>query len=160
VELVDAFEQILQKRDDTWLLLVGDYEDGDPVPPEYVRRIAENPRIIRPGFIRDVAPYYAAMTVSAFPSYREGFPNVVLEAGVAELPIVAFAATGTIDAVVDGVTGTLSEIGDRHALAEALLRYLNDPQLCTVHGRAARQRVLNDFRREDVWAALEVEFRR
>jgi len=158
-ELVDAFEQVLVARPDAWLLLVGEYELGDPVPPSYIRRIAEHSRIIRPGFIRDLAPYYAAMTVMAFPSHREGFGNVALEAAAAELPVVAFRATGLIDAVEDGVTGSIVTLGDSHALAEALLEYINDPKRCALHGQAGRDRVLRDFRREPIWQAMDQELR-
>src|SRR5262249_5297688 len=99
VELVDAFDRVLAKRPDAWLLLVGDYESGDPVPPEYVRRIAEHPRIIRPGYIFELLPYYAAMNVFVLPTYREGFPVVPLEAASSGLPIVGTRATGVVDAV-------------------------------------------------------------
>jgi glycosyltransferase involved in cell wall biosynthesis len=159
VELVDAFERVLTARPDAWLLLVGDYESGDPVPHECVRRIAEHPRIIRPGFIRDLAPYFGAMSVLALPTYREGFPNVVLQAGAAELPVVAFRATGAVDAVEDGVTGTLVPLRDAAELAKALLLYLNDPGLRLRHGCAGRERVLRDFGREPIWAAMDALLR-
>jgi glycosyltransferase involved in cell wall biosynthesis len=159
VELIDAFENIVANRPDTRLLLVGHYENGDPVPEAYVRRIAEHPQIIRPGFIRDLAPYYGAMDVLAFPTYREGFPNVVLQAGSAELPVVAFRATGAVDAVEDGVTGMLVDVRDVRGLAAALLHYINDPPLRRRHGHAGLERVLRDFQREPLWAALDVEFR-
>jgi glycosyltransferase involved in cell wall biosynthesis len=159
VNLIDAFDEVLKSRPDAWLLLVGDYESGDPVPDAYVHRIATHPRIIRTGFIRDLAPYYGVMSVLALPTYREGFPNVVLEAGAAELPVVAFRATGAVDAVQDNVTGALVEIGDSHGLASALLRYLNDEERRRCHGQAARQRVLRDFSREQIWEALDSQFR-
>jgi glycosyltransferase involved in cell wall biosynthesis len=158
-ELVDAFERVLASRPDAWLLLVGDYESGDPVSESYVRRVAEHSRIIRPGYVRELAAYYAAMTVMAFPSYREGFPNVVLEAAAAEVPVVAFQATGSIDAVQDGVTGTIVRLGDSVALAHALLKYVCDPQLRSRHGEAGRLRVLRDFLREPIWAAMDSQFR-
>ena len=159
VELIDAFENIVANRPDTRLLLLGHYENGDPVPEAYVRRIAEHPQIIRPGFIRDLAPYYGAMDVLAFPTYREGFPNVVLQAAAAELPVVAFRATGAVDAVEDGVTGMLVDVRDVRGLAAALLRYINDPALRRRHGHAGLERVLRDFQREPLWAALDAEFR-
>ena len=60
---------------------------------------------------------YAAMDVLTFPSYREGLPNVPLEAQLCGVPVVAYAATGTVDALLDGVTGELVDVGDRHELA-------------------------------------------
>ncbi|HTQ40756.1 MAG TPA: glycosyltransferase family 4 protein [Pirellulales bacterium] len=158
-ELIDAFDEILTTRPDAWLLLVGDYETGDPVSDSYVRRIGGHPRIIRPGFVRDLAPYYGAMSVLAFPTYREGFPNVVLEAAAAELPTVTFRATGAVDAVQDSATGLVVEIGDARGLAAALLKYLLDDNLRRRHGQAARERVLRDFSREPIWQALDAQFR-
>ena len=69
------------------------------------------------------------MTVFAFPTHREGFGNVAVEAGAAELPVVTFNSTGAVDAVRNGVTGTVVPVGDTKALANAILRYLNDNDL-------------------------------
>jgi glycosyltransferase involved in cell wall biosynthesis len=160
-ELVDAFDKVLAVRPDAWLLLVGDYETGDPVPEQYVRRIAEHPRIIRPGFIQlpELGPYYGAMTVFAFPTHREGFGNVAVEASAADLPVVTFRATGAVDAVLDGITGAVVERGDVDALADAILRYLNDDQLRLQHGQAGRRRAEVDFRPEAIWQAMDAHFR-
>jgi glycosyltransferase involved in cell wall biosynthesis len=160
LDLVDAFEEVLKSQADAWLLLIGNYEQGDPVPDEYVQRIAQHPRIIHPGYVpqRDLAPYYNAITVFTFPSHREGFGNVALEAAAAELPVVGFRATGTVDAVQDGVTGTIVDLGDSRALAEAILRYLNDADLRRRHGLAGRQRALAEFRPEPIWRAMGAQF--
>ena len=90
----------------------------------------------------------------AFPSYREGFPNVPMEAAAAGVPVVGYSATGTLDAVVDGVTGTLVTAQDSTALAAAAAEYLRNSFLRHQHGEAGRRRVLTDFRREDIWQSL------
>jgi glycosyltransferase involved in cell wall biosynthesis len=160
VELVDAFQQVLNSNPDAWLLLVGNYEQGDPVPEEYVRQIDEHPQIIRPGFVelQNLAPYYGAMSVFVFPTHREGFGNVAVEAGAAGLPVVAFRATGAVDAVTEEA-GTLVDIGDVHALATAIVRYLNDKSLRSQHGAAGCRRALTLFRPEPIWRALDEHFR-
>ena len=160
VELCDAFESILQHYPEVRLLLVGDFEAGDPVPADYVQRIVNHPQIVRTGFLADTAPYYPLLDVLAFPSYHEGFPNVPMEAAAAEVPTVGYRATGTVDAVLDGVTGTIVDCGDAAALRTALLRYFDDPELRRRHGAAARLRVTTEFRREPIWNATIAEYRR
>lgn len=154
VELFQAFEHLRVEIPDLHLLLVGDFEIGDPVPQSTVQHLREHPAVRVTGFVPSTELYYDLMQVLAFPSYREGFPNVPLEAAAAGLPVVGFAATGTIDAVQDGVTGKLVPIGDVVGLTEALRGYLRDDLLRFRHGDAGRQRVARDFRNETIWNAL------
>src|SRR3970282_350392 len=91
---------------------------------------------------------------------REGFPNVVLEAGAMRLPVVATRVTGCVDAVEDGWTGILVPAGQAHPLASAIQTYLSDPALRRRHGAAGRRRVLTHFRPEAVWQALYLEYLR
>lgn len=153
-ELVDAFKTVRDAVPDARLLLVGDYEDGDPVGAEVRARLASDPAVIHAGFVTDVAPYYALMNVLAFPSYREGFPNVPLEAACFGIPTVGFYATGTRDAVVDGITGCVVPMRDAAALAEGLLRYLKDDSLRRQHGQVAHDRAVDQFKPTRVWDAL------
>jgi glycosyltransferase involved in cell wall biosynthesis len=159
VDVIDAFDILLEQFPNARLLMLGEFESGDPIPQEYVRRIQSDPRIIYPGFVDEPAPYYAAIDVLAFPTYREGFGNVVIEAGAAGKPSVVYAATGAIDTVRDGITGKAVQLGDRQALAAAIADYFHDPALRAQHGASAVDFAVNEFRPEQIWAELELEIR-
>ena len=158
-ELVEAFDVVRATRPRARLLLVGALEPGDPVSPSVLSRIDSDPGILKPGFLADPSAAYALMTVLAFPSHREGFPNVPLEAGAAGLPVVAAQATGSVDAVLHGITGTLVGVGDVGALADALARYLDHPALAASHGQAGARRAQTDFAPERIWEALDALYR-
>jgi glycosyltransferase involved in cell wall biosynthesis len=101
---------------------------------------------------------YPAMDVLVFPSRREGFPNVPLEAAAAGVPTVGYRVTGVEDAIVDGVTGTLVDVGNLDAMTSAVLRYLEDVAVRRQHGLAARARAIQSFSRERIWSALADEY--
>lgn len=151
VELIQAFTQLQSRYAGLYLLMVGDFEKGDPVPLDIVRQIRANPRVKLVGFVSDTAPYYHVMDILAFPSYREGFPNAPLEAGVAGVPTVGFVATGVIDAVQDGQTGLLVSLKSAEALAAVLERLINDPVYRKRLGEQAQARVLATFRAQEIW---------
>ncbi|MHB1934960.1 MAG: glycosyltransferase family 4 protein [Acidobacteriaceae bacterium] len=157
-ELYRAFTSLKANHQDLRLLMVGDFESGDPVSADLHWLIDSDPSIIQTGFVNDVAPYYSIMDVLAFPSHREGFPGVPLEAQAAEVPVVASNATGAIESVVDTVTGFVVPVGDIDQLQGAIRRLLDDPDLRKRMGSAGREWVVNNFRREVVWKALLVDY--
>ena len=160
-DLVEAFvEGLAGTHSEARLLLIGDHETEDRLSDRVMGLIETHGRIVHPGSVVDTAPALRAMDVIAFPSYREGMPNVPLEAAACGLPVVGYRATGTVDAVVDGETGMLVDAGDTEALCEALGRYLNDSGLRRRHGASARRRVVSLFRSERVWDALVREHHR
>jgi lipopolysaccharide/colanic/teichoic acid biosynthesis glycosyltransferase len=153
-QLVESFQQLRETCPDLRLLLVGDFEQGDPVEPEVRRYIESEAAIIRPGFVSDTAPYYLLMDALALPTYREGFPGVPLEAQASGVPVVTTRATGAVDSIVDGATGFLVPVGDTNALTSAVARLLADPELRGRMGKAARERMKRDFHPEVIWDAL------
>lgn len=159
-ELVRAFARLRISRPTLRLLLLGDFESLEPMPPDIRGLLDTEPRILCPGHVADSAAYYQVMDVVCLPSYREGFPNSVLEAQAAARPVVTTAVTGCADAVEHGVTGLLVPAGNLSALSDALERMLTDPPRAQRLAQAGRERVLRDFRPEPIWHALAEMYRR
>ena len=157
-DLVDAFAIVRKERPRARLVLIGGglADDDDPALAAKLHG-AEGVHSL--GKTSDLAPLYACMDVLAFPSLREGFPNVPLEAACAEVPAVGYRSTGVVDAIADGDGGVIVAQHDVRALAQALERYLADDDLRRRAGAAARARVLRSFARERVWEAWERFYR-
>lgn len=160
VELAAAWRQLRLEYQNVFLLIIGPAEPQDPVPTEILQELRTDRRIIIVDFVRneDMPKYYRIMDLVILPTYREGFPNVALEAAAMELPVLATSVTGCVDAVVDGATGTLAPARDSLALAHAIRVYINDEAKRKSHGKAGRQRVLSDFRPEMLWEAQYREY--
>lgn len=158
-ELGSAWARVRSAHPRAHLLLVGFFDDTDPVDRSVRAELEADPRVHVVAFCEDVVPYYAATDIVVFPSYREGFPNVPLEAAAMELPVVTTSATGCVDAVVHGVTGFVVPPRDSGALADHLERYLADPALRSAHGASGRRRATEEFAPEPLWEALEGVYR-
>jgi glycosyltransferase involved in cell wall biosynthesis len=154
-DLITAFRIVRASCPEARLRVIGWIDEDDAAAKAALAAVSGDPQVHVTGFVADPADYLHAVHVLAFPSYREGLPNAPLEAAAAGTPTVGYRVTGTVDAVVDGVTGTLVEKGDVDAFARALVRYRTDPELRRRHGEAARERVGRLFRTTDVCSAWE-----
>lgn len=150
-ELIEAFDAILEREPEAHLLLVGWFDvSEDALPTRWRVRIANHSRIHCTGFVADTAPYYRAMDVMVLPSWREGFPNVVLEAAATGIPVIATVCTGSRDSVVPEVTGLLIPPGYPEAISEAALKLLRAPERRRLMGDAARAWVCSHYSDERV----------
>jgi glycosyltransferase involved in cell wall biosynthesis len=159
-ELGLAWRRLRAMHDDMHLVLVGGVDERDAARSHLLETFQVDPRVHSIGFDWEVARFYAAMDVVILPTYREGFPNVLLEAAAMERAIVATRVSGCVDAVIDGETGTLVPAQDAEAIVEAVVAYHAQPGMRARHGAAARERVMRHFQRETVWANLLTEYRR
>jgi glycosyltransferase involved in cell wall biosynthesis len=145
-ELVEAFDAILAAKPESHLLLVGWFDAAEDALGDDLRaRIQSHPRIHMTGFVADTAPYYRVMDVMVLPTWREGFPNVVLEAAATGIPVVTTLCTGSRDAVLPEVTGLLIPPGYPVAISEAVLQLLRSPKRRCRMGLAARAWVLDHY---------------
>nr|WP_321478326.1 glycosyltransferase [uncultured Paludibaculum sp.] len=145
VELATAWKKIRDRYPLLYLAVAGEVEPQDPVPAEIIAMLAEDSRVRLLGWIDDMRSFYASSDILVLPSYREGFPNCSLEASAMEVPVVSTLVPGCVDAVVNGTTGLLVPPRDADALGAAIERYVMDPKLRHLHGRAGRLRVIREF---------------
>jgi lipopolysaccharide/colanic/teichoic acid biosynthesis glycosyltransferase len=150
-ELISVFEQLQGKYQNIKLLMLGDFEDGDPVPDATQSAISSNTGIVRTGFVKDTSAYYPLMDVLVLPTYREGFPLVPLEAASAGIPVVTTFATGARDSVVDHLTGYLVPVGDQQVLLDRVAGLIENPELAKKLGMQGRQWVEENFNQNLVW---------
>jgi hypothetical protein len=133
------------------LLLVGWFDAAeDALDAESRTRILNHPHIHCTGFVSDAAPYYRAMDVMVLPTWREGFPNAVLEASATGIPVVTTESTGARDAVIPEVTGHLIPPGYPEAIYESVMKLLRDPERRFHMGRVGRAWVVEHYSEEQV----------
>lgn len=159
-ELAAAWSQLREKFPDAWLVVAGPAEPQDPVSPRSLAALESDGRVVLTGQVEDTSRLYAMADLVVLPTYREGFPNVLLEAAAMGLPVVATDIPGCRDAVRDGITGTLVPPMDPESLSVALARYLEDGESRKRHGVVARERVIEQFGQERIWQAMYEEYQR
>jgi glycosyltransferase involved in cell wall biosynthesis len=159
-ELVQAFVEINNQYPQTKLLLVGPFErELDPLLPETETEIQNNPHIISTGFQSDVRPYLAISNIFVFPSYREGFPNVVMQAGAMELPCIVTDINGCNEIIEDGANGLIIPPKNEKALQEKMELLLNDSDLRANLKNNARERITSRYEQRMVWEKLLEEYK-
>jgi glycosyltransferase involved in cell wall biosynthesis len=156
LEVLASAREILESRGvDHQMLIVGGVDEQ--AGPEVLHSIRSAGRsTIETGYVPDARSYYSAMDILCLPTFREGFPNVVLEASAVGIPTVTTDATGAVDSVVDGVTGLIAAVGDPKSLADRLQELIEMEPIARARiGAAARDRVVRDFSREHVWTLFQ-----
>lgn len=147
-ELVEAFVRITEKRKNVRLLLVGRFEDDlDPVSDLTRKKIDECENIVYVGTQRgrQLLACYAASDCFVFPSYREGFPNTVLEAGAMELPSIVTDINGSREIIENGVNGLIVPAKDVDALLDAMNSMVDDNGMRERMRRNARGMIASRF---------------
>ena len=147
-ELIGAFETLKRDYPLVRLFLVGPAEDDlDPVSEETRRTMDSDEDIIVTGSKSgvDLLAYYAASDCFVFPSYREGFPNTVLEAGALGLPSIVTDINGSREIIRDGLNGFMVPPRDRDALADAMKKMVSDPESRQSMAAVARESVGSRF---------------
>lgn len=145
-ELIEAFSLLSKENDKTRLILVGPFEDElDPVSNETRHEIEVNDRILTVGIQHDVRPWFAASDALVFPSYREGFPNVVIEAGAMGLPSIVTNINGSREIIHEGENGVIIPPHDTNSLYNVMKKFTEDPKFVETLALKARKMVASRY---------------
>lgn len=158
-ELVNAFVTINTKFPSTKLLLVGNYEvELDPLKPETIKEIDANPAIIAAGYQPDVRPFLAVSHALVFPSYREGFPNVPMQALAMEIPTIVTDINGCNEIVIHEQNGLIIPPKNTQAIIDAMLRIMTDQQLYNHLKSNARESIVSRYDQLSLWKLIKEEY--
>jgi glycosyltransferase involved in cell wall biosynthesis len=158
-EMVAAFasHQILHPQ--SKLLLVGDYEaDLDPLTPITLEAIQNNSAILTTGFQADVRPYFALANALIFPSYREGFPNVVMQAGAMGLPCIVTNINGSNEIINEGINGVIVSVKNTASLLLSMNEFVENSQLFYQLQTKSRSMIATRYNQQVIWEAIKNEY--
>ena len=158
-ELIEAFDNLLKINNEVKLLLVGNFEDElDPLYDKTKMMINANNQIIVTGFKSDVRPYLAISDALVFPSYREGFPNVVMQAGAMGLPSIVSNINGCNEIIINNVNGIIIPPKSVKSLLDAMIKIQSDKNYFTRLRKNTRHLIESRYDRKLIWSELLNEY--
>lgn len=159
-ELMTAFVRFSETSKHAKLLLVGPFEQHlNPINEITLKQIKTNKNIISVGYQNDVRPYYAISNCLVFPSHREGFPNVVLQAGAMNLPSIVTNINGSNEIITDNENGIIIEVKNENAIFDGLNFMINEKDIFEKFKNNARNRIVTNFEQKIVWEAVLKEYK-
>jgi len=158
-ELTQAFNALSPSYPHLKLMVVGDFEkDLDPVSKDTEHILNTHPNIILTGFQKDVRPFLAISHILVFPSYREGFPNVVMQAGAMGLPAIVSNINGCNEIIISEENGIIIPVKDAQAISASIERLLQNKNLYKQMQSQARTYIVNRYEQQVIWQALHQEY--
>lgn len=145
-ELIEAFAGLAREAPSLRLLLVGDPVEKRRID-QAIRRLGIAPQVTLAGGVgqEEIPGYLNAADLFVFPSWMEGLPNAVMEAGACELPVVASRVGGIPELIEDGRSGILVEPRDSRALAKRIAELLQSPERAAILAKSARQNIIENY---------------
>lgn len=159
-ELIDAFVALSAANSRVKLLMIGPFESHlAPLARETVSTIQSHPNIRFLGYQEQVAVYLAISHIFVFPSYREGLPNVVMQAGAMELPCIVTDISGCNEIIIDGRNGVIIPPKDTSALHRAMSFLLNREDIRQQMAAESRELIVSRYEQHVLWRHLFDEYR-
>ncbi|MFY4749228.1 glycosyltransferase family 4 protein [Aliarcobacter butzleri] len=160
-ELIEAFVNLSKKHNNLKLFLVGDYEEHlNPIKNENKILIDSLDSIITVGFQNDIRDFLSITDLFVLPSYREGLPNSLIEAGSFGIPLLATNINGCNEIIDDGITGILIEKKSVKNLEEGIDKLIEDKELYSSIKLKVRDRIIEKYERKFFWNELKNEIKK
>jgi len=151
-ELVNVFLSLQKKHANLKLILVGSYEAAlDPLPDATISEIQNTPAIIHIKWTQQVEYFMAIANYFVFPSHREGFPNVLLQAGAMQLPIICSRIPGNVDIVNDKQTGLIFETANEQQMEVQIEYAINNTAEMKTMAASLHQIIIKNYQRQNIW---------
>lgn len=160
-ELVSAFDSLSKEYHHAHLVLIGNEEfEQNPITADSRNIIDSNQRIHAIGRRRDVRPYLMDADAFVFPSYREGFGMVLIEANAMGTPAISSNIIGCNEIIIEGENGTLVPSKDEESLYVKMKEWLNNPDKVRYMSSMCRNSIVERFNRTKVWKLYRDEYLR
>ena len=154
-ELAQAMRKLQESHPQCKLILVGRFEtELDPLADGNEDFFKQSPNVRFVGYQSDVRPYLLAADALVFPSYREGFPNVVLQAGAMKLPSIVTDINGCNEIIQNGINGVIIPPRDKESLINAMITFMESPEKIKKMAAQTRPLITSRYEQRDVWEAL------
>jgi len=158
-ELMSAFDKLTKEFNNIALLVIGKMESElDPISQKSEEILENNESIIYVGFQSDIRSYLAASDCFVLPTYREGFPNVVLQAASMELPSIVTDINGCNEIIHDNINGLIIEPKNSEALYNAMKKFMIDKNLVKVLSMNTRDEIVKKYDRKNFYRYLLDEY--
>ena len=160
-ELINAFKRLNNEVASIKLILVGPLESHlDPLDKKTIKEIESNNNIINIGLQNDIRPYFSIADILVFPSYREGFPNVVMEAGAMGLPSIVSNINGCNEIIKEGENGWIIPVKDEEAIYNKMKFCIENPKEVVKVANKSRELITSRYEQKIIWDALLEEYKK
>jgi glycosyltransferase involved in cell wall biosynthesis len=160
-EMINAFKRLNKEVTSIKLVLVGPLESHlDPLDKKTIKEIESNNNIINIGLQNDVRPYFALADILVFPSYREGFPNVVMEAGAMGLPSIVSNINGCNEIIKEGENGWIIPAKDEEAIYNKMKFCIENPKEVDKAANNSRELITSKYEQKIIWEAILEEYQK
>lgn len=158
-ELITAFVNLAENNPEMQLILLGNNDDNsDPLTQETLFQIENHPQIHAVGYKNNVEEFFAISDVFTFPSYREGFPNVVLQAAAMQVCAIVTNINGSNEIINDAENGFVIPVKDAVILAEKMMWCFKNQDKSKEMGVKSRKIILKKFERTHLWSLIKKEY--